>query len=261
MGLCQPYMREQHPMQQHAAAGGSTAFGLNPRAFDVMAQQHAERSLDPRMQSRGFLGMPGGATAANLAAGGGGAASTTPSKNALKNARKRANKKARAAAAVPGSAPPVEEDEDYIRHCEEQQYVDNDPDCNYCHPQSGCDGDHGDEMRGGFIVRKGAVAWNPAVAALPPGQRWLASEALGGGPASGSSIVHDTAVPARPPPLKLGGGCSVNYGFSAAEGAHSPRLAAEDEDEEAGCATPCLLSCSELECARMSAEGGMEAVD
>lgn len=73
MGLCQPYMREQHPMQQHAAAGGSTAFGLNPRAFDVMAQQHAER----------------------MASGGGSAAQAAPSKNALKNARKRANKKAK----------------------------------------------------------------------------------------------------------------------------------------------------------------------
>jgi hypothetical protein len=91
MELCQPYMREQHPMQQHAAAGGSTAFGLNPRAFDVMAQQHAEQSLDPRMQSRGFLGMPGGAQAARLAAGGGGAATA----KLTKNQRKRANRKAR----------------------------------------------------------------------------------------------------------------------------------------------------------------------
>jgi hypothetical protein len=30
----------------------------------------------------------------------------------------------------------------------------SDPDCRYCEPSSGCDGDHGDEMRDGFIVRK-----------------------------------------------------------------------------------------------------------
>jgi len=106
MELCQPYMRERHPMQEHASIGGSTAFGLNPRAFDVMAQQHAERSLDPRMMSRGFLGMPGGAEAARIASGGG---STQPqaeqrSKAALKNARKRANKKAGAAEAAAAAA-------------------------------------------------------------------------------------------------------------------------------------------------------------
>ena len=97
MDLCQPYTRERHPMQDHASVGGSTAFGLNPRAFDVMAHEHAERSghLDPRMMSRGFLGMPGGAEAVRVSAG-----SEQPSKIALKNARKRANKKAQAAAAA-----------------------------------------------------------------------------------------------------------------------------------------------------------------
>jgi hypothetical protein len=99
MELCQPYMRERHPMQEHASIGGSTAFGLNPRAFDVMAQQHAERSLDPRMMSRGFLGMPGGAEAARVSAG-----SEQRSKTALKNARKRANKKAAASAAAAQAA-------------------------------------------------------------------------------------------------------------------------------------------------------------
>jgi hypothetical protein len=255
MDLCQPYMREQHPMQQHASVGGSTAFGLNPRAFDVMAQQHAAAQ-----QRRG---------------------GAEPSKNALKNARKRANKKARAAAA-PAAAPPAAEYEsdEYIRHCDEQRYADDGPDCNYCHPQSGCDGDHGDEMRGGFIVRKGAVIWNPAVADLPPGRRWLAAQALGGGHYSGSSIVHDTSVPAgsscagcstpaRPPPLNLGGGGGPNYGFSSTDGAHSPRLpllatAGEDDEEEAGCATPRLdapISCSDLEMQLLSEEGAMEAVD
>ena len=46
-----------------------------------------------------------------------------------------------------------EELEDYRRHCEE----DTGPDCNYCDPRSGCDGDHGDQMRDGFIVRKPAL--------------------------------------------------------------------------------------------------------
>jgi hypothetical protein len=100
MDLCQPYTRERHPMQDHASVGGSTAFGLNPRAFDVLAHEHAERSLDPRMMSRGFLGMPGGAEAARIAAGGAAAAPVPQvenrSKIALKNARKRANKKAAA---------------------------------------------------------------------------------------------------------------------------------------------------------------------
>ena len=114
MDLCQPYTRERHPMQDHASLGGSTAFGLNPRAFDVMAHEHAERSLDPRMQSRGFLGMPGGAEAARIASGGGSVAAPVPqatqpqaeqrSKIALKNARKRANKKATAAAAAAAAA-------------------------------------------------------------------------------------------------------------------------------------------------------------
>jgi len=32
------------------------------------------------------------------------------------------------------------------------------PDCEHCDPHSGCDGDHGDEMRDGFFIRKGAAA-------------------------------------------------------------------------------------------------------
>lgn len=47
----------------------------------------------------------------------------------------------------------AEEMEEYSRHYAE----DTGPDCNYCHPSSGCDGDHGDEMRDGFIVRKPAL--------------------------------------------------------------------------------------------------------
>jgi len=67
-------------------------------------------------------------------------------------------------------------EEDYKRHClpknagpydhlteddwaewEQQEADKNESWCNYCHPQSGCDGDHGDEMRDGFILRKGPV--------------------------------------------------------------------------------------------------------
>jgi hypothetical protein len=38
---------------------------------------------------------------------------------------------------------------------EEEQYDPNEPWCTTCHPQSGCDGDHGDEMRGGYLLYKG----------------------------------------------------------------------------------------------------------
>jgi hypothetical protein len=69
-------------------------------------------------------------------------------------------------------------EQDYLEHClpknagpydhlteedweeyERQQAEDekNQPWCNYCHPQSGCDGDHGDEMRGGFLLYRGPV--------------------------------------------------------------------------------------------------------
>lgn len=53
----------------------------------------------------------------------------------------------------------AEEMEEYSRHYAE----DTGPDCDYCDPSSGCDGDHGDEMRDGFIVRKPARALNYAV--------------------------------------------------------------------------------------------------
>ena len=36
-----------------------------------------------------------------------------------------------------------------------EEYDANEPWCDTCHPQSGCDGDHGDEMRGGHLIRKG----------------------------------------------------------------------------------------------------------
>ena len=43
-------------------------------------------------------------------------------------------------------------------HLTEQDYEEgekNQPVCDYCHPDSGCDADHTDEMRDGFLVRKG----------------------------------------------------------------------------------------------------------
>ena len=43
-----------------------------------------------------------------------------------------------------------EEVADYARQNEQ----DTGSDCTYCDPRSNCDGDHGDEMRDGFIVRK-----------------------------------------------------------------------------------------------------------
>ena len=42
---------------------------------------------------------------------------------------------------------------DYQKHCEEDER--KQPWCSNCHPDSGCDGDHGDEMRDGFLLRKG----------------------------------------------------------------------------------------------------------
>jgi hypothetical protein len=50
-----------------------------------------------------------------------------------------------------------EEMEDYYRHCDAEEHANPGADCNYCHPSSGCDGDHGDEMRDGFIIRKPAL--------------------------------------------------------------------------------------------------------
>jgi len=44
---------------------------------------------------------------------------------------------------------------DYQRHCEEDER--NQPSCHWCHPDSGCDGDHGDEMRDGFLLRRSAA--------------------------------------------------------------------------------------------------------
>jgi hypothetical protein len=84
------------------------------------------------------------------------------------------------AAPVPPVPAPVQQwtEEDYKLHClpkdagpydhlteedwadweqQQQEAEKNEPWCDYCHPQSGCDGDHGDEMRDGFILRKGPL--------------------------------------------------------------------------------------------------------
>jgi hypothetical protein len=50
---------------------------------------------------------------------------------------------------------------DYQRQCEEERDA-REPDCVYCDPSSGCDGDHGEEMRDGFLLRRRAM--NPILA-------------------------------------------------------------------------------------------------
>lgn len=55
--------------------------------------------------------------------------------------------------ADPWDAMTEEEKADYTSKCEEDDA--KQPWCNYCHPDSACDGDHGDEMRTGFLLRKG----------------------------------------------------------------------------------------------------------
>jgi hypothetical protein len=46
----------------------------------------------------------------------------------------------------------------------------NEPWCNYCHRDSGCDGDHGDEMRGGFLLYKGPTISPLTAPSLPQAQ-------------------------------------------------------------------------------------------
>ena len=55
--------------------------------------------------------------------------------------------------ADPWDAMTEEEKADYTRQCEEDSA--KEPWCNHCHSESDCDGDHGDEMRGGFLLHKG----------------------------------------------------------------------------------------------------------
>jgi len=235
MDLCQPYTRERHPMQDHASLGGSTAFGLNPRAFDVMAQQHAERSLDPRMMSRGFLdmpsgspldprmmsrgflGMPGGEMAAYLAARAAPVAETKPqpeaeqrSKMALKNARKRANKKAAEAEAAAAAAAAAEA----AAAAQPQPYIHS----RACLEHSGQRPlAWGPEPEGGCLCAgiNATIAHNRAVAA-----------------AAQPSVVHDITVPA-------GSGCS---------GCETAQESCSRPPEEDGDRSPRLVSHSDPNC-------------
>jgi len=167
----------------------------------------------------------------------------------------------------------------------EEEMYGREADCRYCDPRSSCDGDHGDEMRDGFIVRKGAAA--------PVHDTSV--------PAGGGCVGCVSPLPFLPQPLNLGGGgpsppprlnlgfnTTVNYGFSTRgmEGSHSPRLpllatascevyeaasprlprfeTANTEDDDSECETPRLdapLSCTEIELKLMAEEGGMEALD
>jgi hypothetical protein len=270
MDLCQPYMRERHPMQEHASLGGSTAFGLNPRAFDVMAQQHAERSLDPRMMSRGFLGMPGGAVTASMAAAAAQPQAENRSKMALKNARKRANKKAKAAAAtaVRGSAEWEEEEE---KEREYDEAMSHDYMCrrhSAARPLAWGPEPEGDCLCAG--IRATQTHNRAAAAAAPPPplnlsspnprreRPWMITTGRGGecspdcscpmgfqcGDRSDTPIMRCNAISCED--LESGLLSAANQiptpAISAAAaggaGASAPQL--PDEDEEDGCATPRL---------------------
>ena len=69
----------------------------------------------------------------------------------------------------------------YEKHCEESEL--NQPSCSYCHPNSGCDGDHGDECResgGGYGGGGGGPIYKgPLVSPLtvPEAQAQQAEEA------------------------------------------------------------------------------------
>jgi hypothetical protein len=183
-------------MQEHASIGGSTAFGLNPRAFDVMAHEHAERSLDPRMMSRGFLGMPGGAEAARVSAG-----SEQPSKIALKNARKRANKKAAAAeaaaaAAAEAAAAAAAQPQPYIHSRACLEHSGRRPLAWGPEPEGGC-------LCAGIRATQAA---NEAVAAglRPACQPYEGmSCAYGGSAGCGYCVTEEHGGPYPPPPLNL----------------------------------------------------------
>jgi hypothetical protein len=60
-------------------------------------------------------------------------------------------------------------EEEYMQNCapaelaEEQARVEEEPWCHYCHPTSGCDGDHGDECRDGI----GPIYKGPRVPTSP----------------------------------------------------------------------------------------------
>lgn len=89
----------------------------------------------------------------------GGSAAAAPQRPS-RNQRQRTNNRARA---PPPSAAEV------IDTRTEEETMGPEVDCHYCHPDSGCDGDHGDEMRaGGGIVRRRAVVVRHTPATPPP---------------------------------------------------------------------------------------------
>ena len=79
---------------------------------------------------------------------------------------------------------------EYKRQCEEDER--NQPWCSDCHPQSGCDGDHGDEMRAGCFIRKG-----PAFSAADITAAAAAAEKAKEMAASASSYAEEVDVWAR----------------------------------------------------------------
>ena len=92
-------------------------------------------------------------------------------------------------------------------------------DCHYCHPDSGCDGDHGDEMRaGGDIVRRRAAV-----------------------------VRHIAATPPPPPPPL---GLSMGGGGAAAED--------EEDGCATPCLLSASISCSDLDLTLIAAEGKEE---
>jgi len=66
-------------------------------------------------------------------------------------------------------------EEEYREHCapiedwaQQQAEEEQEPSCHYCHPSSGCDGDHGDECRDGFgPIYKGRVPSSPITVPAP----------------------------------------------------------------------------------------------
>jgi hypothetical protein len=73
-----------------------------------------------------------------------------------------------------GVLPPKDElvrwtEEDYREHCAPVEWPEQEePTCHYCHPSSGCDGDHGDECRDGFgPIYKGRIPSSPLTLPAP----------------------------------------------------------------------------------------------
>lgn len=151
----------------------------------------------------------------------------------------------------------------------EEEMYGREADCRYCDSRSGCDGDHGDEMRGGFIVRKGAAAPEHDTSVPAGGGCAGCVSPLPSLPPRLNLVSCGGGSPSPPPRLNLGFNTSVDYGFSTRgmEGCHSPRLpflaTASPDVEDDSCETPRLdapISFSDVEI-QMREEGGMEALD